>query len=222
MAELQMKQTEFQDISIKTHAKVYEPREDSFLLAEAVAKNSAGDFLEMGTGTGLTAIAAAKNSAVNSVTAADINPYALALAKENAANNGVSKERIKFIKSNLFSSLGSSKFDCIAFNPPYLPAEEDSTEKFLRNSWEGGKNGRLVLDRFLAGVGRYLKPKGVLLLLNSSLSSSEEVEDGNKETLDRLHKLGFATQVVAKQDFFFEHLIVIKATKTTARKARKK
>ncbi|MEW5955881.1 MAG: HemK2/MTQ2 family protein methyltransferase, partial [Candidatus Micrarchaeota archaeon] len=189
---------------------VYEPREDSFLLAEAVKKFARGKFLEVGTGSGLSAIVAARKNRVESVVAVDSSACALKAAEKNASTNGVA-EKIVFKKSNLFSAV-KGKFDCIAFNPPYLPSDSaDRTRGSLRKAWEGGKTGRAVLDKFLRTVRVHLKPKGRVLLLNSSLSSSRGEGDGNDETRAALEKLGFRVRVVGKQDFFFEHLIVFKA-----------
>ena len=61
---------------------VYEPSEDSLLLAESVEKKSAGEVLDMGTGSGIQALVASKRA--ESVTGADINKNAVEVAKENA------------------------------------------------------------------------------------------------------------------------------------------
>ncbi|NYZ75221.1 methyltransferase [Candidatus Micrarchaeota archaeon] len=206
-----MKRVEFDGITLQVPASVYAPREDSFLLAEAVKKFAKGKFLEVGTGSGLSAIVAARKKQVESVAAVDSSASALKAAEKNAAANGVS-EKIVLRKSDLFSAV-KEKFDCIAFNPPYLPSEStDKTRVPLKRAWEGGASGRVVLDRFLREFVTHLKPTGILLLLNSSVSSSEG-GDGNEETRAALEKLGFKVRVVGKQDFFFEHLVVFKAVK---------
>lgn len=207
-----MKRVEFDGITLQVPASVYAPREDSFLLAEAVKKFAKGKFLEVGTGSGLSAIVAARKKQVESVTAVDSSASALKTAAKNSAANGVSA-KIVFRKSDLFSAV-KQKFDCIAFNPPYLPSESaDKTRGPLKRAWEGGATGRVVLDRFLREFSAHLKPTGVLLLLNSSLSSSRQEGDGNEETRAALEKLGFKARVVGKQDFFFEHLVVFKVVK---------
>lgn len=207
-----MQRVEFDGIVLQVPTSVYAPREDSFLLAAAVKKFAKGKVLEVGTGSGLSAIVAARKKEVESVIAVDSSDSALKTAGKNAAVNGVA-EKIVFKKSNLFSTV-KEKFDCIAFNPPYLPSEPaDKTCGSLKRVWEGGSTGRAVLDKFLREVKRHLKPKGSLLLLNSSLSSSRQEGDGNEETRTALEKLGFQVRVVGKQDFFFEHLVVFKAVK---------
>ena len=94
----------------------YEPREDSELLAKYVKKFAFGNVLDMGTGSGIQAITAAKKKSVKSVVAADIQEEVI----ENNKNN-IKNKKIKFIVSDLFSNIKNKKFDTIIFNPPYLP-----------------------------------------------------------------------------------------------------
>ena len=192
---------------------VYLPREDSLLLAKAVKRFAFGKFFDVGCGSGLQSIVAAKNKKVVSVTGVDVNPSAVATSKENAASNGVAKECV-FVKGNLFSPFKKGKdfFDCVAFNPPYLPTSQDEHVKGgLDKAFDGGQTGRKQLDEFICKVGGFLSPKGVVLLVSSSLSSSEEFADGNKETLEKLSAAGFKAEKIASEKFFFEEIAVFKA-----------
>ena len=90
------------EIKIRTHPKVYEPREDSFLLARNLIARKGNFVLDVGTGTGLIAIVAAKLGC--KIIATDINKYALKIAYENAKLNDV-EEMIEFRKSNLFENI---------------------------------------------------------------------------------------------------------------------
>jgi len=89
---------------------------DSIILAKAVKKEvKKGDFvLDLGTGTGIQAIFAAKKGA--RIIATDINPKALKCAKLNINYHNL-KNRISVLKSDLFSKV-KSKFDVIIYNPP--------------------------------------------------------------------------------------------------------
>lgn len=182
--------------------EVYEPREDSFLLESAVSKFAFGSFLDLGTGSGIQAIAAARTPSVTEVIAVDVNPKALAAARENAKSAGVAR-RIKFLKSDLFASLKRMKFDVIAFNPPYLPSSEEYASDI---ALESGKTGRDATERFLAEFGKHLKAKGIVLLLQSSAS-------GWEKTRRILESKGFSVSVEGRQRFFFEELVVLKAVK---------
>jgi len=181
---------------------VYSPHEDSFLLAEAVEEFAKGAVLDLGTGCGIQGIVAARKKLVNRVTAADASENALEAARMNAEKNGVAG-KISFIKTNVFSAV-KEKFDTIAFNPPYLPTEPGEKRFPDAIAWDGGADGRRVVDEFLDGFEDHLAPCGVLLLLSSSIS-------GHRKTLEKLKARAFAVEVVGEKRFFFEKIAVIKA-----------
>ncbi len=199
-------------LRLTTRPNVYEPREDSFLLAQTAQEHARGLVLDLGCGSGIAGIAAAKNPSMAQVVSADVSIEAIELAKANAQANGTLAKTI-FVRSNLFSAL-PQRFDTILFNPPYLPREKESQTKIappLRNALEGGETGRAVLDRFLSQAKAHLTPNGQLFLISSSLSSSKSDGSGNKETLEKLAREGFEGKILAQQRFFFEELVVIAA-----------
>jgi release factor glutamine methyltransferase len=126
-------------------------------LAEVVVSEvREGDrVLDMGTGSGVNAIAAA--SAKATVVAVDVNPAAVAAARQNAALNGM-QEAIEVRQSDVFDDV-SGRFDLIVFDPPF--------RWFAANDlWELGtadENYR-ALTRFFAEVGEYLTPTGRIIL----------------------------------------------------------
>ena len=184
--------------------EVYEPREDSFLLEKAVSAYAFGIVLDVGTGSGIQAIAAARSAQVEKVIAVDVNPEALKRAKENAVKAGVGVEKkIVFLESDLFSALAGQKFDVIACNPPYLPVSEE--ENVGDVALESGASGRVFTERLLGEFERHLKPDGVLLLLQSSAS-------GWKKTQNILEEKGFLVEIAGREKFFFEEIVVLKAT----------
>lgn len=73
--------------------------------------------LDIGTGSGLLALFAARCGAV--VTALDINPLAVETTRRNAAANDLN---ITVIESDLFARLQPQPFDIMLINPPYFPA----------------------------------------------------------------------------------------------------
>jgi len=182
---------------------VYEPAEDSYLIQKQIPKDLAGKkVLDMGTGTGILAITAAKAGAM--VTAVDCNKDAIKVAKENAKKE---KVKIKFIHSDLFSKV-RGKFDLILCNPPYLP--EDEIDKLIGPSemYSGGKTGRQFIERFVKSAPKYLKKSGKLVMVFSTLT-------GEKEVLDLLKQNGFETKILARQKIPWEELIVIEARLVT-------
>ena len=191
---------EIEGIKLKLHPEVYEPAEDSILLLKNLVDVRDKEVLEIGVGTGLISIACAKKGAKR-VVGVDINPYAVELAKENAKLNNVN---ITFFKSDLFENV-NGKFDIILFNPPYLPtSEDDKIESYLNYAFDGGKNGREILDRFIDNLPKYLKKGGVAQILQSSLT-------GEKETINKLKSLGFKVEISARLKVPFEELMVINA-----------
>ncbi len=185
----------FGRLEISIFPEVYEPREDSFLLAKAVDMKKGATVLDLGCGSGIQGINAASEGA-SQVLCADINKQALKCAEFNAQNLGFS-ETIETRETNLFKEIPES-FDCIIFNPPYVPSE---TVKHLDT--DGGKRGRETLNRFLIEFGGHLNKKGVCFFLQSSLND----EEITKKLLERQ---GFETEVTAREKLFFEELIVFK------------
>ncbi|MFQ5406572.1 MAG: HemK2/MTQ2 family protein methyltransferase [Candidatus Micrarchaeia archaeon] len=201
-----MKTACFKNVEVETPQNVYEPLEDSMLLARLVEKHATGRVLDLGCGSGLQAVIAAKLPQVKSVLAVDLNNDAVACSKKNAEKNGVSN-KTKFKKSDLFSNVGKERFETIIFNPPYLPTTEDEQlQKEINLAFDGGPDGRKAINKFLLEFDEFLAPKGVVLMVQSSLADEQK-------TLDFLGKKGFKAQKMEEEKFFFEKIVSIKAEK---------
>lgn len=196
-----MQMAYYQDQKFKIHPEVYTPAEDSFLLADNLDMQKDEKVLEIGTGCGLLAILAAQEGA--EVLATDINPKAIKCAEENTKAHEV-QGKTEFKLGDLFEPAKGEKFDLIVFNPPYLPvpaSEKQNSE--LGKAWDGGPDGRKIIDRFLDKVENYLKPEGRFIFVQSSLSNAPK-------TLNKLEKKNFEVQTKIKK-FSFEELYLIKA-----------
>ena len=189
-----------------TNYKIYTPREDSKLLVKYVRKYSKGIVLDIGTGSGIQAITAANNKKVNSVLATDIQDSIIRLNKKNIKN-----KKIKFLKSDLFNDIKNKKFDTIIFNPPYLPNELKVKDLTL----EGGKKGYEVVERFLNEVDNFLKSDGIILIVFSSLTKKEKVDEFIKNNL-------LESKLLEKQHYFFEDLYVYLIKKSALLKTLEK
>jgi len=176
---------------------IYPPREDSLLLERHVKRLARGRVLDMGTGSGIQAIAAAKKKAVRSVLAVDINPAVVSYCKKQIANT-----KIKCLKSDLFEKV-RGEFDTIIFNPPYLPQELAERDVAL----EGGKKGYETIVRFLSEANAFLKTNGIILLLFSSLSNRKRIEESIRQNLFTFRELG-------RLHIFFEDLFVYRISKS--------
>ena len=191
------------DFIINTDANVYVPAEDSYLLADNLEIKPNQSVLEIGTGSGIVAMYASRLT--DSITVTDINFDACELAKKNFRANGI--ENIEILFGNLFEPVKTRKFDVILFNTPYLPTEEGEViDDTINYAFDGGLNGRKVIDLFLNEVSNHLNDGGIVQMIQSSLS-------GNQETLDRLDEMGFIAEIKASEHFFFEDITLINAYK---------
>ncbi len=185
--------------------EVYEPSDDTFLMADCLEVKEGAKVLDLGTGCGILGILATKRA--ERVLGIDINPHAVRCAKANAKTNEI-EGKMDLVRGDLFQSLKSDeKFDLILFNPPYLPTPERESEGgWLEKAWSGGPSGRKVMDRFLFEAPKRLKEGGVLLLTQSSLTSV-------KKTLSILKKAGLKTEVMNKIGFPFETIFLLRAAR---------
>ena len=182
------------DIELEVPDSVYCPREDSELMARCIEEMDMNKraALEVGCGSGLLSIIMSKNGAA--VTAVDINPDAVDATKKNADKND---SNVNSFVSDLFENV-EGKFDLIAFNPPYLPDDDNEP------TYSGGKTGREVIGRFISGVKRFLNNDGVVLAIISSLTGEEEV-------IGMFKSIGMKTTVIRREKIPWEELLVIKA-----------
>jgi len=115
---------------------------------------------DIGTGTGVLSAVLARRG-VNKIVATDQDPRALACARENLAQLGVS-EQVQVVQANLFPEGQASLVVC---NPPWLPARPSSPiERAVYD--EGGR----MLAGFLKGLTAHLAPKGEGWLILSNLA----------------------------------------------------
>jgi release factor glutamine methyltransferase len=179
---------------------LYEPHEDSEQLAKEVKKYAYGKVLDVGTGTGFQAKAAASSKKVSEVLAVDIDKDAISYCKKESKH-----EKISYKYSDLFSKV-TGKFDTITFNPPYLPQDEGIEDIALY----GGKKGWEVVKRFIEDATDYLEDDGVILLLFSSLTRKDMV-------YQFLDKEIFKYERLSTTSHFFEKLYVYKIHKRKIR-----
>ncbi len=161
---------EFFNLEFELNKEVLIPRPETELLVErAVAWLQAHpDYTrvaEIGAGSGCIGIALAANVPAIDVTATDISPAAIELARRNAVKNGV-ESRIEFVHQDLFPAQG--EYHLIVTNPPYIPTGT------LRNlpvfgreptlALDGGRDGLDLVRRILATAPDRLLPGGLLLM----------------------------------------------------------
>ena len=139
---------------------VHAPGPASLDLADYIAVCPGESLLDLGCGTGLYALAAARKG-LRDVWATDVEPRACDAARANAARNGF---RVNVAQGSLFEPVGDRRFDIIVSNPPQTPAPEEA-----RGPKFGGPDGLRLFEPLLREAPRHLTEGGKLLTFAISL-----------------------------------------------------
>ncbi|MGW6898143.1 HemK2/MTQ2 family protein methyltransferase [Streptomyces sp. NPDC054919] len=152
---------------------VYAPQEDTAMLISALRRehlSPQADVLDVGTGTGAVAIAAAHHGAAR-VVAIDASAAAVLTTRLNALLSGHARA-IRVRRGDLTEPVTGLRFDMVLANPPYVPsADVRMAGRGAARAWEAGIDGRAVIDRLCAEVPALLRPGGVLLAVHSVMSN---------------------------------------------------
>jgi release factor glutamine methyltransferase len=168
---------EFYSLDFRVTPDVLIPRPETELLVIALldlAKNrpigAKLTIADVGTGSGIIAVCAAKHLPGCRVTAVDTSPAALEVAKSNAEKHGV-LGRIEFVQSDLFAGVAAEiKFDFILSNPPYIAAGELSAMAPDVKNFEpraallAGPRGTEVIESLIPQSAERLHPGGYLIV----------------------------------------------------------
>jgi len=151
---------------------------------------------DVGTGTGILALAAARAGAA-SVLATDINPNAVLSAEENAQLNGFA-DRISAVCMDLLSDVPPQPtFDVILSSPPKHAGEP---RDLADGAWHAGPQYRNVAGLFAQARAR-LKPNGCLYVMVSS--------DSDLDLLSRLiDEAGFRARLRLERSFYIESMLL--------------
>lgn len=163
-------------------------------MAENLEIKPKNEVLDIGTGSGVLAIIAAKKA--KKVVAIDINQEAIKYAQKNARINGV-ENNTTFLHSDLFSSLNpKDKFDVIIFNPPYL--EGRPKNEFEKALYDPDKK---IIIGFFKQAKNFLKPGGYLQVLYSSMAEPEKF-------LQAAHDYNWHETIIAQKKFLAEEFTI--------------
>lgn len=178
--------------------EVYNPGlfETGALLVDALATIELGPsarVLDMGTGTGLGAIAAAQIS--QHVTAADINPHAVRCTRINCLLNQVD-HRVIVVESDLFASLADVRYDLVLFNPPFF---RGTPADWLDHAWRSTH----VIERFAQALPHHLSETGCALVVLSSNADEATFLDAFREN-------GLNAAIVQQHDHINEIITIYK------------
>jgi release factor glutamine methyltransferase len=173
-------------------------RTGAFFAAQIAACALAPDaaVLDMGTGSGVCALAAARRA--RRVVAVDVSPAAVRCARLNALLNDLD-DRVDVREGDLFAPLARERFDLVLFNPPFLiGAPKDHRDA----AWRSEDAAR----RFAAGLREHLEPRGAALVLLSSFGDACALFE------TELRANGFRLEVFARRRFINETLTIVRAT----------
>ncbi|MFV2070516.1 MAG: peptide chain release factor N(5)-glutamine methyltransferase [Pirellulales bacterium] len=187
-------QREFYSLEFRVTPDVLIPRPETELLVVALLdrirerdSDVPAALADVGTGSGVIAVCAAKHSPDCRVTAIDISPSALAVAKQNAERHGVA-DRVELVESDLFQTVDPArKFDLVVSNPPYVSrAEMGDLAREVRDhephvALEAGEHGLDVIERLVAEAPDRLQPGGWLMM---EISPPQVDEVGKRITAD--------------------------------------
>lgn len=151
---------------------------------------------EVGTGSGIIALAAARAGA-ETVVAIDINPNAARAARDNARANGLG-DRVYGVCSNLMGGIAPRPlFDVILSSPPSFPGEP---RDLADRAWHAGPEYRDIAALFEQARDR-LAPDGRVYLLLSS--------DSDLKLLgDLIAKAGFSAQLAKRRSIVIEDFVL--------------
>ena len=169
----------FRRLTLKTDRRALIPRPETEVVVERalehIREQAEPDVLDVGTGTGAIALAIADEHEGARVTAFDVSPGAIALARENRDLTGVNG-RVELIEHDLTSGLGESQFDLVVSNPPYVEPDELATLQPEVRDWE--PHVALVAEGATEAVARAATEalrSGGWLVLETAASTGERI-----------------------------------------------
>ena len=195
---------EFWSLDFKVTPSVLVPRPETETLIESLlamyavtSVNGPVRILDIGTGSGIVAVVAAREIPESQVTATDFSSEALAVARENASAHGVF-DQISFVQADLFLGAPEPPYDFIVSNPPYIETGcmhdlmPDIRDFEPRTALDGGIDGLDFYRRIVPDTLNHLKTGGGLILeigetqaeAVSNLLHSEEGYESIKVTRD--------------------------------------
>lgn len=165
---------EFYGLPFRLSPDTLEPRPDTEALVELVspylekliAQHGRATMLDMGTGTGAIVVSLLHQFENLHGVGLDVAEGALAMARINAAMNGVS-DRFAALKSDWFANV-SGKFHLIVSNPPYIPSKdiEDLSREVREHdpmtALDGGDDGLNFYRALASGAREYLYEGGMI------------------------------------------------------------
>ena len=190
-------QREFYSLPFRVTPDVLIPRPETELLVVTALDLIRSDFADrdvsvcdIGTGSGNIAVTIARHAKRAHVTAVDLSPAAVEVARSNAEKHGLA-DRITFYQGDLFAAVEpGARFELVVSNPPYIgTVERDGLASEVKDQEPeqalfAGPKGTEVIERLLPQAAERLVPAGHLLVEISPI-----IHDAACELLDAIPDL---------------------------------
>ena len=187
----------YQGLVLRLDESAQAPKAGTLLLARQVPVLAHGSVLDLGTGSGLLALLAARRA--SRVVATDVVEGCVRCAWRNAILNGFEVE-VDVRLGDLFAPVAGETFDLILTNPPQMPTPPDreagGDDAVTDN---GGPDGWAILDRVIREAPAHLKPGGQLVFTLFGFL-------GERNGFSRLKEVGLSPAVIARETQPFPRL----------------
>jgi release factor glutamine methyltransferase len=161
----------FKHISVKVEPGVFHP---GLFISTKILLNFTDklilenkSFLELGAGSGIISILAAKKGAI--VYASDISSIAVKNVGLNAELNNV---KINVIKSDMFENIPKQHFDFVIINPPYYQKDPETEEEF---AWFCGRNFEFFANLF-GSLADYISSNSGIFIILSEVCNIKKIK----------------------------------------------
>jgi len=197
---------DFRGLEIHCDPRALIPRPETELLVDTILESDLKPLkiADVCTGTGCIGLALARELLDAQVTAIDISPEALALAKENSERLGLS-EKFQTLENNLLEGIEENSFDVVVSNPPYIFSKvwkklDASVKEFEPQlALDGGEEGMDLIVPLVEQAAKVLKPGGGLFL--------EIGYDQGQEVSCTLNEAGFTNVRVVKDHAGLDRIV---------------
>jgi len=204
-------ETEFCGLKLAVDHRVLIPRPETELLVEVVAARKPATVVDVGTGSGCIALALAQRLPAAEITATDISPDALAVARVNATRYDF-KNSTRFLLGDLLLTLPDSfTVDAIVSNPPYIASGELAQLPREVKDFEpaqalfAGIDGLEIIRRLVVDAKRFLSPTGFVAL---------EIGAGQRPAVAELFECAGYTVAQVEKDLQGHERVIVAVAQT--------